>query len=743
VGTKKEEWNEMRRLKFFTPILLTVALIASVFALPVAAAEIAMAKNTVQHPGDPVHPVDVYLVGQEVHYEMSITNTNATTPMTIQITDIDPSGTTWYYIEGTDSFELVGPASDVTLDPLEVWEHDFHHILQLGDLDPHPVLAGINIFTNTLAANGLQGIDIVDVTVGKTARAVVPDISVTKEADTEVSKVGDEINYTITIENTGDWPLVDVTVVDDVLGDLSALFVDTLAPGDSDTQVIPYVVPDPEPADPLVNEVTATGLAENFDADVVAVIGPVVMDTATDSVDLVHPDIAIEKTADTAVSKAGDTVNYSIEIFNTGDVELINVEVTDSLAAASPWLIASILPGDSEVINFAYVVQEGDPDPLVNTATATGYLDGLDNVIGPVEVSWSVDLVHPDIAIEKTADTAVSKAGDTVNYSIEVFNIGDVELINVEVTDSLAAASPWLIASILPGDSEVINFAYVVQEGDPDPLVNTATATGYLDGLDNVIGPVEASVSTPLVHPAIQIVKECDPDSGSVGDIITYTITITNTGDVDLENVTVWDSLLGDLSASFVDYLAVGDSDTQMFDRAIEAGDVSPLVNTARVDATVIVLGNEVWDEDSCEVIIEEEEEFQGCTPGFWKNNADKWDAVAWVPTGYSPDDSFSSVFGVVIEIRAGGRNTITDPTLLEALGATGGGINALARAATAALLNAAHPDINYPTTEAEVIAAVQAAIADGDEAIKMLAEELDMYNNAGCSIDMHGNIIV
>jgi uncharacterized repeat protein (TIGR01451 family) len=849
VGTKKEEWNEMRRLKFFTPILLTVALIASVFALPVAAAEIAMAKNTVQHPGDPVHPVDVYLVGQEVHYEMSITNTNATTPMTIQITDIDPSGTTWYYIEGTDSFELVGPASDVTLDPLEVWEHDFHHILQLGDLDPHPVLAGINIFTNTLAANGLQGIDIVDVTVGKTARAVVPDISVTKEADTEVSKVGDEINYTITIENTGDWPLVDVTVVDDVLGDLSALFVDTLAPGDSDTQVIPYVVPDPEPADPLVNEVTATGLAENFDADVVAVIGPVVMDTATDSVDLVHPDIAIEKTADTAVSKAGDTVNYSIEIFNTGDVELINVEVTDSLAAASPWLIASILPGDSEVINFAYVVQEGDPDPLVNTATATGYLDGLDNVIGPVEVSWSVDLVHPDIAIEKTADTAVSKAGDTVNYSIEIFNTGDVELINVEVTDSLAAASPWLIASILPGDSEVINFAYVVQEGDPDPLVNTATATGYLDGLDNVIGPVEvswsvdlvhpdiaiektadvdfskvgdtvnytievfntgdvelinvevtdslaaaspwviasilpgdsevinfayvvqegdpdplvntatatgyldgldnvigpveASVSTPLVHPAIQIVKECDPDSGSVGDIITYTITITNTGDVDLENVTVWDSLLGDLSASFVDYLAVGDSDTQMFDRAIEAGDVSPLVNTARVDATVIVLGNEVWDEDSCEVIIEEEEEFQGCTPGFWKNNADKWDAVAWVPTGYSPDDSFSSVFGVVIEIRAGGRNTITDPTLLEALGATGGGINALARAATAALLNAAHPDINYPTTEAEVIAAVQAAIADGDEAIKMLAEELDMYNNAGCSIDMHGNIIV
>jgi hypothetical protein len=133
-------------------------------------------------------------------------------------------------------------------------------------------------------------------------------------------------------------------------------------------------------------------------------------------------------------------------------------------------------------------------------------------------------------------------------------------------------------------------------------------------------------------------------------------------------------------------------------------------------------------------------EEFEGLTPGFWKANAEHWDAVAWGPTGYSPDDLFSDVFGRTITVRARGRNTITNPTLLEALNANGGGINALARHAVAALLNAAHPDINYPADVAYVIAATQAAIDSGDyEAQK---DEFEMWNELGGGIDMHGNPI-
>jgi hypothetical protein len=134
----------------------------------------------------------------------------------------------------------------------------------------------------------------------------------------------------------------------------------------------------------------------------------------------------------------------------------------------------------------------------------------------------------------------------------------------------------------------------------------------------------------------------------------------------------------------------------------------------------------------------------QGCTPGYWKNNADKHDASAWGPTGYDPDDEFYDVFGVHITVGAGGKKTITDPTLLEALQATGGGVNALARHGVAALLNAAHPDIAYGIGDPQdVIDMVYDALISGDPgAIQTAHELLAGYNEAGCSLDMHGDPI-
>ncbi|HEX6693817.1 MAG TPA: hypothetical protein VF035_03840 [Longimicrobiales bacterium] len=89
---------------------------------------------------------------------------------------------------------------------------------------------------------------------------------------------------------------------------------------------------------------------------------------------------------------------------------------------------------------------------------------------------------------------------------------------------------------------------------------------------------------------------------------------------------------------------------------------------------------------------------FEGCTPGYWKQSQhfDSW-------VGYSPTDSFSAVFGVNYP-----------GTLLDAASANGGGANALARHAVAALLNATS-SVQYGADAASVIAAVQAAFASGD----------------------------
>jgi hypothetical protein len=101
------------------------------------------------------------------------------------------------------------------------------------------------------------------------------------------------------------------------------------------------------------------------------------------------------------------------------------------------------------------------------------------------------------------------------------------------------------------------------------------------------------------------------------------------------------------------------------------------------------------------------------CSPGYFKKHLD-----AWGPTGYSPGDDFDATFGV--------DYFSPDITLLEAVNAKGGGLNALARTGTASLLSAAHPGVNYPLTVAEVIAAVQA----GDKSL------LDQYIDFDCPID-------
>lgn len=113
----------------------------------------------------------------------------------------------------------------------------------------------------------------------------------------------------------------------------------------------------------------------------------------------------------------------------------------------------------------------------------------------------------------------------------------------------------------------------------------------------------------------------------------------------------------------------------------------------------------------------------QGCTPGYWRQDQ-HFDS--WVPTGYAPGDDFEAVFGV---------DASFDPhTLLDAVWLGGGGENALARHAVAALLNAASPDVNYFYSVADVISGVQAAYASGD--FEPFKNALDFANNAGCSLN-------
>jgi hypothetical protein len=113
----------------------------------------------------------------------------------------------------------------------------------------------------------------------------------------------------------------------------------------------------------------------------------------------------------------------------------------------------------------------------------------------------------------------------------------------------------------------------------------------------------------------------------------------------------------------------------------------------------------------------------EGCTPGFWKNL--RMHGGFWT---LSPDAPVSSVFSAAT--GASGSQS-----LIAALNNGGGGVDALLRQAVAAVLNA-RAGLDFPFTEAEIVAAVNAALASGDpDVIEALKNDLDDANNLGSDI--------
>jgi hypothetical protein len=106
------------------------------------------------------------------------------------------------------------------------------------------------------------------------------------------------------------------------------------------------------------------------------------------------------------------------------------------------------------------------------------------------------------------------------------------------------------------------------------------------------------------------------------------------------------------------------------------------------------------------------EEDFEGCTPGFWRNHLSHWDA-----TGYSPDDLVNATFGCDLV----SDDALTLGEVIDAPQTYG----ALAFHAIAALLNSTHPDVEYGLDTSEVMDLA----CDGDK------DALASENEEGCPL--------
>ena len=259
----------------------------------------------------------------------------------------------------------------------------------------------------------------------------------------------------------------------------------------------------------------------------------------------------------------GEEITYNINVKNDGNVTIRDIKVTDSLSTAEGKVIATIdklAPGEEEDIKFSYTVTEADilAGFVKNEATATGKdPEDKDPTVDPGEVTDPTDTQQPSLFVKKETTTkpANGKAyglGETIGYSIVVINNGNVTIDNITVTDDLTGDS-WTVDSLKPGDaSDVFTAEYVVTEADilAGSVKNVATATGKdPEGNEPKVIPGEKEDLTVDPNPNMTIEKELTnlPAKGyfTVGETAEFEITVTNTGNLTLKNVTVSEDLEG------------------------------------------------------------------------------------------------------------------------------------------------------------------------------------------------------
>ena len=453
-----------------------------------------------------------------LNYTITITNTGSVGLTGVTVSDPFAGGAAY------SSGDADG---DNVLDVSEVWTYTADYTATQADIN-----AGVDL-VNTVSVRSTE------VSTPVTARAVTTitnqnhGLSITKTAtETSYSTVGEVIHFTIVVRNTGTVTLTDIIITDPLTN--FNLLISSLAPGASRTMNTTYTIDQGDiNAGEVLNRAIAAytfGGQDYFESDDVTVSG------------YQGPELTVTKTATPGTySNSGQTINYRVIGTNTGNVTLTNVVVIDPLTGLNQ-TIPSLAPGATITYNNTYSIVQNDLNRgyVDNTASVTFNYGGT-LYFREASARITADL-NPGIDISKRAqETNYSSVGSTINYTIVVTNTGNVLLSNILVTDPLTGLNRTL-PSLAPGASTPITTSYTVTQNDINngSIDNTARASTNYSGTSY---SDQSSVSVPARQvPEIRIVKSSGETTfTTAGDIIHYSLTVTNSGNVTLTDVMVTD----------------------------------------------------------------------------------------------------------------------------------------------------------------------------------------------------------
>jgi uncharacterized repeat protein (TIGR01451 family) len=268
-----------------------------------------------------------------------------------------------------------------------------------------------------------------------------------------------------------------------------------------------------------------------------------------------NPHLTITKVAtETGFSAVDDVIHYTITATNDGNVTLAAVTVTDPNASGltcTPANGSSLAPGASMSCTASHTITQADIDAgeYFNQACvddgAGGAAQACDDVTTPGDQ-------NPHLAITKDAtEASYDSTSDTIHYTIVATNDGNTTLAAVTVTDTeavLGTCTPANGSSLAPGASMTCAASHAVTQADID--AGTYNNTACVDDGDGGAAEACDDADVPAVqNPSLTITKVATESGYSaVDDVIHYTITATNDGNVTLHDVDVTDAQVTDLA---------------------------------------------------------------------------------------------------------------------------------------------------------------------------------------------------
>lgn len=351
-----------------------------------------------------------------------------------------------------------------------------------------------------------------------------PFLVANKTVNPPAARPEETVVFTIRLENQGDADLVNVHLIDPLLG-LNHIW-SIIAPGEVVILDLPFVIPsDAQAGVTIVNTLTIT--ADNL---------PNPEEIGTTVEVLPVPRLEITKVADRNFVSPGEVVYYTITIRNTGNAELTNIQVFEDLTGQS-FHFPVLGVGEALEFNVPFFVPfEIEPHTFINTAIAFA-----DQVGEPVFDSAEVTvLVDPRLGIRKVADTPTALIGQTIQYIITLENIGNTPLTNITIFDPFLEIN-FLVPILQVGEVQEHVFTFTVPRDTPvgSDIVNIVTVQS------DQTSPEQAESKVTVVGSGLSLLKQSSLAAAEPGDTIIYTLTVTNLLDVPQTNVTLFDELLG------------------------------------------------------------------------------------------------------------------------------------------------------------------------------------------------------